>query len=165
MGRRRALRRAGVMVQAVCLSATFVQALFMVVLDVALPTIALAFDCSVEVALWASLGPSFCSAMIGPAIGRLADRYGHSRIWWAGMFFEVAQCIACSLAPTIGLLLAARSLAGLSYACSPAGFAIMCGGLPSDKRGVVSARSEALGTLGASVGLALSGVMVDQVTL
>jgi hypothetical protein len=37
-------------------------------MDVAIPTIAVEFGCSVELALWAKLGPEFFQAQVLPAL-------------------------------------------------------------------------------------------------
>ena len=72
--------------------------------------------CSVEVALWAKLGPEFCSSMIGPTVGKMADVWGHRRVWRTGVLLEIAQCVAASGTGAIAFLLAVRPLAGVAMA-------------------------------------------------
>jgi predicted MFS family arabinose efflux permease len=70
----------------------------------------------------------------------------------------------CGLAPTIGVLLAARTVGGMSWAgCGPAGFAIMAEGVAVAKRGLVSSWQMTSGTLGGSIGTAAGGLVISSV--
>ena len=95
-------------------------------------------------------------------MGRLADTFGYRRVWLCGMALEAAQCALSGSAPSIAVLLAVRPLAGVAAGpARSAGFAMMCLGLPAHRRGMISSIQTTVGTLGASLGLAGSGLLID----
>ena len=52
--------------------------------------------------------------------GRLGDRYGRHRMFTLGMVVFLAAALACSFAPNLGVLIAARIAQGLGAAlCTP----------------------------------------------
>ena len=130
-------------------------------LGLLIPIIAAEFDTTTEVAAWIQLGPSFTAAMLGPSIGMVADSMGRTTTWQVFGLVLALSLPACAFAPSIGLLLAARTFGGMSWAgCGPAGFAIMAQGLPAAKRGIVSAWQQSLGMFGGSIGTATGGVLI-----
>ena len=151
------------LIRVTCLCANFIGSLFNILLDLAVPTIAAEFGCSVELAIWASIGPTFVDSMLGPTMGRVADTFGYRRVWLGGMLLEVCQCLCSGLAPTIWVLLMGRPLAGMaSSPARSAGFAMMCKGLAPQSRGMISSLQTTVGTLAASFGLAGSGLFIER---
>lgn len=92
--------------------------------------------------------------------GRLADRFGHRRIFIAGVIGFVAASAAAGLAATGGWLLAARAIQGASAALlAPAALALVTKlfTLPQD-------RAKALGIWGAVAGIgSAAGVLLGGV--
>lgn len=95
--------------------------------------------------------------------GRLADLYGHRRLFMVGLALFGAASLACALAPWATILIAARSAQGLGTALSiPAAMALLADTYPEGK-----GRNRALGIWGASgplggiTGLLLGGVLAD----
>jgi MFS family permease len=139
-------------VVATCITVNILEATNGAVLGIVIPAIAEEFRASVELAAWVQLAPGFASAMLGPSIGKFADMMGRVKTWWIAMFFMVLSFLLCANATSIGMLVAARTLGGLSWAgTGPSGFAIMADKMPADKRGLVSAWQSSSSALGGSV--------------
>jgi EmrB/QacA subfamily drug resistance transporter len=127
---------------------------FMIVLDffivnVALPSIQARLHASVGATEWMVAGYGLTFAVFLITAGRLGDRYGRRRIFCAGMVLFVLASAACGLAPTAGLLVAARLVQGLGGALiSPTVLAIIGVAYPGQ------ARIRAITTYGIVMGLA-----------
>jgi MFS family permease len=98
--------------------------------------------------------------------GRLADLFGRRRMFVAGLVIFGAAALAAGLAPSVGVLLAARFGQGCGAAlAAPAAMALL-GSVFADAE--ARARAVAiwgsLSPLGASVGTLLSGVVVTWVS-
>jgi EmrB/QacA subfamily drug resistance transporter len=75
-----------------------------------------------------------CAAQ--PATGWLADRFGRKRVFLVSLVCFTMASALCGLAPTLGLLIAARVLQGLGGgALIPLGMAMALEFFPVDKRG------------------------------
>ncbi|MHB1568816.1 MAG: MFS transporter, partial [Solirubrobacteraceae bacterium] len=80
--------------------------------------------------------------------GRVADRYGRRRLFVAGLLVFSAASLACAIAPSIGVLIAARAVqASAAAMVVPAGQALMVAEFPAGEQ------SRAIGILAAVVGL------------
>ncbi|MCI1254822.1 MAG: MFS transporter [Bifidobacterium tibiigranuli] len=81
--------------------------------------------------------------------GAAGDRYGQTRLFRAGLVVFTLGSLACSLAPSVGMLIAARAVQGI-------GGALLLGiGLPMLRRTFTGAElNRAVGLFGASIGLA-----------
>ena len=95
--------------------------------------------------------------------GSLTDRLGERRVFTAGVVgFGIGSAI-CALAPTIGVLIAARALQGVSGALlTPAALAIIVAVFPSDERGGAIGRWTAWSGIGILAGPLLGGQIVDS---
>ena len=130
-------------------------------LGLLIPTVADEFSVSTELAAWISIGSQFTSAMLGPAIGMLADSIGRTFTWRLFGALGVISQPLCGFAPNIWVLIAARAFGGMTWAgCGPAGFAIMAEGLEPAKRGIVSAWQTMSGTFGGSMGTVAGGFVI-----
>ena len=143
------------------LTMNFLEALNGTLLGLLIPVISDDFGCSTEMALWIMLGPMLTSSMFGPAIGMVADTIGRTFTWTVFAAVLMLSLPACGLAPNIGILIAARTIGGMSWAgCGPVGFAIMAEGLTASKRGIVSTYQMMTGTLGGSIGSVTGGMVI-----
>jgi MFS family permease len=101
---------------AVVAGATFLSALGSSVLNVSMPDIARTFDVDPSKASWYMLAFLLTvTVMLLPA-GRLGDHVGHGRVYLAGFAVFGLGCLACALAPSSGIFIASRALAGLGSA-------------------------------------------------
>ena len=81
--------------------------------NVGLPTFAQAFDASFQDVQWVVLAYLLAITTLIVSVGRLGDIVGRRRLLLAGLLlFTVASGI-CGIAPTLGLLIAARAAQGL----------------------------------------------------
>jgi MFS family permease len=104
----------------------------------------------------------FASAMLGPALGKIADSFGRRRMFWTMYFLQLLSYFTCWQAPTFGWLVFGRALGGISWAgTSPSGFGIMTRGLDPQRRGRIVALQSATGSLGGSIGYAVGGLVVQ----
>ena len=135
--------------------------IFMVTLDggivnVALPALAREFDAALTLTQWVVLGYVLAvTGLLLPA-GRLADLRGRREVFLSGFAAFGVASVLCGLAPSMGVLIAARVLQGAAGALIQAnGSPLIAAVFPTSERG------RALGLQGSvvSIGL-LSGPVV-----
>src|SRR3954447_683392 len=95
--------------------------LFMVVLDnlvvsVALPSIHRELGASIQALEWTVNAYVLTYAVLLLTGAALGDRFGRKRMFIAGIALFTASSAAAALAPTIGLLIAARAIQGVGAA-------------------------------------------------
>ncbi len=95
--------------------------------------------------------------------GSLTDKLGERRIFTAGVAgFGVGSAL-CAIAPTVGVLIAARALQGVFGAMlTPAALAIIVAVFPKDERGGAIGKWTAWGGIGVLAGPLLGGQIVDS---
>ena len=95
--------------------------------------------------------------------GSLTDRLGERRVFTAGVAgFGIGSAL-CAAAPTIGVLIAARALQGVSGALlTPAALAIIVAVFGPEERGAAIGRWTAWGGIGILAGPLLGGQIVDS---
>ncbi len=94
--------------------------------------------------------------------GSLTDRLGERRVFLAGVGgFGIGSAL-CALSPTIGVLIAARALQGVSGAMlTPSALAIIVAVFPKEERGAAIGKWTAWGGIGILAGPLLGGEIVD----
>jgi EmrB/QacA subfamily drug resistance transporter len=93
---------------------------------------------------------SFAVLLMPAAV--LGDRLGRRRVFVAGLIVFTAASAACALAPSIGLLIAARSIQGAGAAAvTPLALALLSAAFPPERR------PWALGIFSAVTGIAVLG--------
>jgi EmrB/QacA subfamily drug resistance transporter len=101
-------------------------------------------------------------ALLVPA-GQLADRLGRKRIFLAGTVVFTAGSVLCGVAPTVGLLVAARVLQSVGAAMSvPSSLALVLTAMPREKRAIAASIWGAVGALSAAIGPALGSAIVES---
>ncbi len=95
--------------------------------------------------------------------GSLTDRLGERRVFVAGVAgFGIGSAL-CAAAPTIGVLIVARALQGVSGALlTPAALAIIVSVFPKPERGAAIGQWTAWGGIGILAGPLLGGQIVDS---
>ena len=136
----------------VLMCATFMMVLDFFIVNVALPSIQSRLHASAAATEWVVAGYGLTFAVFLVTAGRLADRYGRRAVFCAGMALFVVASAACGLAPTAGVLVAARLAQGLGGALiSPTVLAIIGVAYPGP------ARVRAITMYGMVMGLAAAG--------
>jgi MFS family permease len=86
------------------------------IVNVALPTLAQAFGAAFQAVQWVVLAYLLAITTLIVSVGRLGDITGRRRLLLAGILLFTAASVACGMAPTLGLLIAARAAQGLGAA-------------------------------------------------
>lgn len=134
----------------------------MTIVSASLPTMADDLDSSESLLSWAVTGLFLVMSVSTPVMGRLGDGYGHRRVFLAGTVVLAVGTLACAVAPTAILFVAARMVVGLGISATmPNGIAIIMEAHP------VALRGEAMGWFqmamtGAPVlGLVVGGPLIE----
>ena len=141
--------RSGVALVAICV------AYFMVILDttvvnVALPSLGRSLHTTTAGLEWVVDAYSLVFAALLLSAGALSDRRGAKAVFQVGIACFVAASVACGLAPSTGLLVAARCAQGLGAALAvPASLALIQAAYPS-----LAERRRAFGIWGGIAGIA-----------
>jgi EmrB/QacA subfamily drug resistance transporter len=94
--------------------------------------------------------------------GSLTDRLGERRVFTVGVAGFGIISLLCAASPSIGVLIVARALQGVSGALlTPAALAIIVAVFPPDVRGAAIGRWTAWGGVGILIGPLLAGELVD----
>jgi EmrB/QacA subfamily drug resistance transporter len=97
--------------------------------------------------------------------GSLTDRLGERRVFVAGVAGFGIGSVLCAAAPTIGVLIVARALQGVSGALlTPSALAIIVAVFPKDERGAAIGTWTAWGGIGVLIGPLLGGQIVDSLS-
>jgi EmrB/QacA subfamily drug resistance transporter len=95
--------------------------------------------------------------------GSLTDRLGERRIFTAGVAGFGMGSALCAAAPSVGVLIAARAVQGVSGALlTPAALAIIVAVFPKRERGAAIGKWTAWGGIGILAGPLLGGQIVDS---
>ncbi len=130
--------------------------------NVALPSLARDFALDAVSLSWVGMAYLLAAAVALVPLGRLADIHGRKQVFTWGVLTYAAASLACALAPTGTLLLAARVLQGLGGAAIfGTNVAILTSVLPPGRRGAALGLNVASVYLGLSLGPFLGGLLTD----
>jgi MFS family permease len=129
--------------------------------NVALPTLAEAFHTSFQGVQWVVLAYLLALTTLIVGAGRLGDLIGRRRLLLAGLFLFTIASGLCGLAPTLGLLIAARALQGLGAALLMAlSLALIGETVPPEKTGRALGLLGTMSALGTALGPSLGGLLI-----
>lgn len=131
---------------------TAVAALGTSIANVALPEVSGHFEVSVATTQWVTLSYLITTTISVVLMGRLADAYGRSRVLIVGVAVFALAALVAGLAPSLGLLVAARAVQGIGAAAMTViPVALIKENIPAAKTG------QAMGLIGSSMatGMAL----------
>lgn len=129
--------------------------------NVALPTLAQAFAATFQEVQWVVLAYLLAITTLIVSVGRLGDLIGRRRLLLIGLILFTAASVLCGIAPTLGLLIAARAAQGLGAAIMMAlTLAFVGETVPKDKTGSVMGLLGTMSALGTALGPSLGGVLI-----
>jgi len=133
------------------------------VVNVALPTIGRDLDADLAGLQWVVNGYALTLASLILLGGSLGDRFGRRRVYAIGVAGFGVASVLCALAPSIGVLVAARALQGVAAALLvPGSLAILQAAFhPDDRMGAIGAWTGLLGVATAS-GPVVGGWLVER---
>src|ERR1700683_2957554 len=141
--------------------------LFMVVLDnlvinVALPSIHRQLGASIQALEWTVNAYVLSYAVLlltGAAIG---DRFGRKRMFTAGIALFTVSSAAAALAPTIGLLIAARAVQGVGAAiATPLTLTLLADAFPPNQRGLALGVWSGISGIAVALGPLVGGAVIQ----
>jgi EmrB/QacA subfamily drug resistance transporter len=129
--------------------------------NVGLPTLAQAFEASFQQVQWVVLAYLLAITTLIVSVGRLGDLTGRRRLLLAGLVLFTLASILCGLAPTLGLLIAARAAQGLGAAIMMAlTMAFVSETVPKAKTGSAMGLLGTMSAIGTALGPSLGGVLI-----
>jgi EmrB/QacA subfamily drug resistance transporter len=137
---------------AVCCMSLLIVAMDNTIVNVALPSIRRDLHASVSGLQWTIDAYVLVIASLLLLSGSTADRLGRKRTFQVGLLLFVAGSLLCSLAPTLGWLIAARALQGIGGSMlNPVAMSIITNVFTEPRE-----RARAIGAWGAVVGISLA---------
>lgn len=129
--------------------------------NVALPSLADAFDASFHEVQWIVLAYLVAITTLIVSAGRLGDVIGRRRLLLSGIaLFTIASAL-CAAAPTLPLLIAARAAQGLGSAIMMAlAMALVGETVPKEKTGTAMGLLGTTSAIGTALGPSLGGILL-----
>jgi MFS family permease len=128
---------------------------------VALPTLAQAFSASVEQVQWVMLAYLLAVTLAIVGAGRMGDLHGQRRVLLGGLVLFTLASAACTLAPDLGWLIAARAAQGLGAAVLMALPLSIAKGLVTKQRlGSAMGLLGSMSAIGTALGPSVGGVLI-----
>lgn len=129
--------------------------------NVALPTLAQAFNASFQEVQWVVLAYLLAVTTLIVSVGRLGDITGRRRLLLAGIFLFTVASVVCCGAPTLRLLIAARAAQGLGAAIMMAlTMAFVGETVPKAKTGRAMGLLGTMSAMGTALGPSLGGMLI-----
>ena len=142
--------------------------IFMVILDstivnIAFPTLRLQFGASLADAQWVLSIYVLALGVTTPVSGFLADRFGIKRMYLLGLALFTIGSILCGIAPSLGMLIAARAIQGFGGGIAqPLGPAQLYRAFPPKEQGTALGLFGIALVVAPALGPILGGWLVDM---
>jgi EmrB/QacA subfamily drug resistance transporter len=131
------------------------------VTSIATPAMRVALGASLQQAQWINAGYLLSLSSLVLVGGAMGDRFGTTRVFSIGILIFVAASLACAVATTPGLMIAARAVQGVGAALMvPGSMAMIARAYPPDERGRALGLWAAASTLTTALGPVLGGMLV-----
>ncbi len=145
--------------------AAFMEVLDTSIANVALPHIAGNLGATSEESTWVLTSYLVSNAIILPISGWLVSIFGRKRFFLVCITLFTASSLFCGIAPTLGILLAARVIQGIGGGgLQPMAQAILADTFPPEQRGLAFSVYGATAIVAPSIGPTLGGWITDSYT-
>ncbi|HSZ39079.1 MAG TPA: DHA2 family efflux MFS transporter permease subunit [Trebonia sp.] len=135
------------------------------VVGIALPTIGRDFHASVSTVQWVVDAYTLTLAGLLLLGGTLGDSYGRRRMFMIGVVWFAIASLLCGVAPSAGILIAARALQGVGGALlTPGSLAILQASFAEDDRAAAIGAWSGLGGVATAIGPFLGGWLISAVS-
>jgi MFS family permease len=129
--------------------------------NVGLPTLAQAFGASFQEVQWVVLAYLLAITTLVVGAGRLGDIIGRRQLLLHGIALFTVASVLCGIAPTLGLVVAARAVQGVGAAIMMALTMAMVGEtVPKDRLGSAMGLLGTMSALGTALGPSAGGVLI-----
>ena len=146
----------------VCSSALFLTTLDLSIVNVAFPDILSEFGISRADASWIVTTYNIFYGSLLVVAGKVADQVGRRRIFLLGLSVFALGSLIASLAPGLGVLVAARAVQGTGAALlTPASLGLLLAAFPLERRTQVVAMWGGIGALGIASGPSLGAFAIS----
>jgi EmrB/QacA subfamily drug resistance transporter len=142
--------------------AVFMTNLDLWIVNVALPAMGTGFHASLGQLSWVLNAYAITLAALLVVAGRLGDRIGQRPVFLGGVALFTLASVACAVAPSLGLLVAARIVQAVGAAAQlPTSLALLLATVPAERRTSATRGWAAVGGLAAASGPVLGGLLVE----
>jgi MFS family permease len=129
--------------------------------NVGLPTLTIVFDAYFGQVQWVVLAYLLTSTALIVSVGRLGDILGRRRLLLSGIVLFSFASASCGMAPSLGLLIAARAVQGLGAAIMMAlSMALVGETVSKEKTGAAMGLLGTMSAIGTALGPSLGGVLL-----
>ncbi|MGI5126900.1 DHA2 family efflux MFS transporter permease subunit [Pseudonocardia sp. CA-107938] len=144
-------------------SAAFLASLDLFIVNIAFPAIRADFPGSDLAQMsWVLNGYTVVFAAFLAVAGRLADRFGHKRVFLVGLAVFTLASAACAAAPSVALLVAARAVQALGASMlTPTSLSLLLAAYPAERRAHAVGIWASIGAVAAALGPPLGGLLVE----
>ncbi|MFE9423178.1 DHA2 family efflux MFS transporter permease subunit [Kitasatospora sp. NPDC006697] len=141
---------------------SFMTILDTTVVNVAVHALQLRYDAPTAEVQWVVSGYALALGIATPLAGELGERFGTKRVFLASLFAFAFASLLCGLAPSLGLLVAARVVQGLAGGFAlPLGSARLFTAFPPERRGVAFGVFGLVLVFAPMIGPLVGGAFVD----
>ena len=131
------------------------------VVNVALPSLGRDLHATFGGLQWTITGYTLTLASLILVGGSMGDRYGRRRVFTVGVIWFAAASAVCAVAPTIGLLIAARGLQGVGGALlTPGSLALISASFVPEDRGKAIGAWSGFSGIASAIGPFLGGYLI-----
>jgi EmrB/QacA subfamily drug resistance transporter len=135
------------------------------VVGIALPAIGRNFHAGVSSLQWVVDGYTLTLAGLLLLGGTLGDSYGRRKMFVVGTVWFAVASLLCGLAPSVGILIAARALQGVGGALlTPGSLAILQASFAQNDRMAAIGAWSGLGGVATAIGPFVGGYLIDAVS-